>query len=66
MGNIHLKTRRACAEPSTNISVELAERMLSVDHRYGKITLSLDRNYTNAGRPMTREQIRERGGLSLD
>ena len=40
--------------------------MLSVDHRAGKITLSLDRDYTIAGRPMTSEQIRERGGLSLD
>jgi hypothetical protein len=40
--------------------------MLSVDHRAGKITLSLDRDYTIAGRPMTQKQIRERGGLSLD
>ncbi|WP_201644644.1 hypothetical protein [Paraburkholderia metrosideri] len=40
--------------------------MLSVDHRVGKITLSLDRNYTIAGRPMTQKQIRERGSPRLD
>jgi hypothetical protein len=40
--------------------------MLNIDHNYGKITLSLDRNYTIAGRPMAQKQIRERGGLSLD
>jgi hypothetical protein len=40
--------------------------MLSVDHRHGKITLSLDRDYTIAGRPMTSEQIRQRGGLRID
>ncbi|MGF7134104.1 hypothetical protein P3T40_005605 [Paraburkholderia sp. EB58] len=102
MGNINLKPRRACAEPPTNISVELEEApgtgnpqeqrrrvafpwmqvtdamleqvgflpgqrvMLSVDHRHGKITLSLDRDYTIAGRPMTSEQIRQRGGLRID
>jgi toxic protein SymE len=39
--------------------------MLSVDHRFGKITLSLDRDYTIACRPMTQKQIRECGGLML-
>lgn len=40
--------------------------MLSVDHRYGKITISLDHDYTIAGRPMTQKQIRQRGGLRTD
>ncbi|MFM0076460.1 hypothetical protein PQQ86_35460 [Paraburkholderia sediminicola] len=40
--------------------------MLSVDHRFGKITLSLDRDYTIAGRPMTKEQIRTHGELRMD
>lgn len=40
--------------------------MLSVDHRYGKITISLDHDYTIAGRPMTQKQIRQRSGLRID
>jgi hypothetical protein len=90
MGNINLKPRRACAEPPTNISVELEEApgtgnpqeqrrrvafpwmqvtdamLEQVGFRHGKITLSLDRDYTIAGRPMTSEQIRQRGGLRID
>ncbi|MFL9982732.1 hypothetical protein [Paraburkholderia sediminicola] len=40
--------------------------LLSVDHRYGKITISLDHDYTIAGRPMTQKQIRQRDGLRID
>ncbi len=39
--------------------------MFSVDHRLGHITISLDRNYTIAGKPMT-QQIRQRSSLSID
>jgi hypothetical protein len=40
--------------------------MLSVDHRYGKITISLDHDSTIAGRPMTQKQIKQRGGLHIN
>lgn len=35
--------------------------MFSVDHNYGQITISLDRDYTIAGKQMTQQQIRQRG-----
>jgi toxic protein SymE len=38
----------------------------SVDYRSGVITIALDRNYTIAGRQMTEEEIRQRGGFETD
>ncbi|WP_429409538.1 hypothetical protein [Paraburkholderia sp. GAS82] len=40
--------------------------MFSVDHRLGHITISLDRNYTIAGKPMTQKQIGQRSRLRAD
>ncbi|MGF6805644.1 hypothetical protein OKW30_000770 [Paraburkholderia sp. Clong3] len=40
--------------------------MLSVDHRFGEITISLDRNYTIAGKQMTEQEIRRRNPFITD
>jgi hypothetical protein len=36
----------------------------SIDHRYGQIMISLDRDYTIGGRPMTAAQLRKRNSAA--
>ncbi|WP_165189241.1 hypothetical protein [Paraburkholderia dioscoreae] len=39
---------------------------LSIDHRCGRITIGVDRDYTIAGKPMTKQQIMQRSKRMSD